>query len=95
MTKKYDKEFKMQTARLILEEGKSVAQVAREMGLHENTLYRWVAEYKEAGGHAFPGIGQLKPEDKALKDLQKRLRDLEEENEILKKAMHYFAKDRR
>lgn len=95
MTKKYDKEFKMQTARIILDEGKSVAQVAREMGLHENTLYRWVAEYKEAGGDAFPGSGQLKPEDKAIKDLQKRLRDLEEENEILKKAMHYFAKDRR
>ncbi|WP_119794994.1 transposase [Paenibacillus thiaminolyticus] len=40
MTKKYDKEFKFQTVRLIQEEGKTVAQVAREMGLHENTLYR-------------------------------------------------------
>ncbi|MDT2257584.1 transposase [Paenibacillus larvae] len=42
MTKKYDKEFKLQSVRLIQEEGKSVAQVAREMGLHENTLYRWI-----------------------------------------------------
>ncbi|KPV57587.1 transposase, partial [Paenibacillus sp. A3] len=41
----------------------------------------------------FPGSGQLKSEDKAMRDLQKRIRDLEEENEILKKAMHYFAKD--
>jgi transposase len=95
MTKKYDKEFKLQTVRLIQEEGKSVAQVAREMGLHENTLYRWIAEFKQDGSQAFPGSGQLKPEDKALRDLQKRIRDLEEENEILKKAMHYFAKDRR
>lgn len=95
MTKKYDREFKLQTVRLIQEEGKSVAQVAREMGLHENTIYRWVAEFKQDGNQAFPSSGQLKPEDKALRDLQKRIRDLEEENEILKKAMHYFAKDRR
>lgn len=95
MTKKYDKEFKLQTVRLIKEEGKTVAQVAREMGLHENTLYRWIAEFKNDGVHAFPGSGYSKPEDKALRDLQKRIRDLEEENEILIKAMHYFAKDRR
>ncbi|MCY7520682.1 transposase, partial [Paenibacillus larvae] len=61
MTKKYDKEFKLQSVRLIQEEGKSVAQVAREMGLHENTLYRWIAEFKNAGNQAFPGSGQLKP----------------------------------
>ncbi|MDT2275495.1 transposase [Paenibacillus larvae] len=46
MTKKYDKEFKLQSVRLIQEEGKSVAQVAREMGLHENTLYRWIANLR-------------------------------------------------
>lgn len=48
MTKKYDKEFKLQTVRLIQEEGKTVAQVAREMGLHENTIYRWIAEYSKS-----------------------------------------------
>jgi len=95
MTKKYDREFKIQTVRLIQEEGKTVAQVAREMGLHENTLYRWLSEFKQDGTNAFPGSGQLKLEDKALRDLQKELRELREENEILKKAMHYFAKDRR
>jgi Transposase and inactivated derivatives len=95
MKKKYDREFKMNTVRLIQEEGKTVAQVAREMGLHENTLYRWLSEVKTDGTKAFPGSGNLVPDDKAMKDLQKRVRDLEEENEILKKAMHYFAKDRR
>jgi transposase len=95
MTKKYNKEFKINTVRLVQDEGKTVAQVAREMGLHENTLYRWISEVKQDGNHAFPGSGQLKPEDKAMRDLQKRIRDLEEENDILKKAMHFFAKDRR
>ncbi|MFC0331917.1 transposase [Paenibacillus sepulcri] len=95
MAKKYDKEFKILTVRLVQEEGKSVAQVAREMGLHENTLYRWMTEFKQAGGNAFPASGQLKPDDKAARELQKRIRELEEENEILKKAMHDFVKDRR
>ena len=95
MTKRYDKEFKLQTVQMIKEEGKVVAQVARELGISENTLYRWITEYQESGKQAFPGSGQLKPEDKAMRDLQKRIRDLEEENDILKKAMHFFAKDRR
>jgi transposase len=94
MAKKYDKEFKLHTIQLV-KEGKSVAQVAREIGLHENTVYRWMDEFKQEGAQAFPGSGKLKPDDQAVRDLQKQLRDLKEENEILKKAMHYFAKDRR
>ncbi|MCS7464292.1 transposase [Paenibacillus doosanensis] len=93
--KSYDKEFKRQVVQMIQEEGKAVPQVAKELGLHDNTVYRWVTEFKQDGTQAFPGSGQLKPDDKALRDLQKRIRELEEENDILKKAMHYFAKDRR
>lgn len=81
MTKKYDKEFKMETVRLVQEEGKSVAQATREMGLHENTIYRWISEYKQNGKQAFPGSGQFKPENLATRELQKRIRDLEEENQ--------------
>ncbi len=95
MKPKYDREFKLNTAQMIQEEGKTVAQAARELGLHENTLYRWISEFKQDGAQAFPGSGQLKADDKMLRDLQKQIRDLKEENEILKKAMHYFAKDRR
>lgn len=67
-----------------------MTQTAWELGLSGNTLYRWMAKFKKDGEHK---PGQLKPEGKALRDLEKKIRDLEEENEILKKAMHYFAKD--
>jgi transposase len=94
MTKpKYDREFKIQTVQLILEEGKPVTQAARELGISDQTLYRWVSEYREDPQCAFQGSGNLKPDDKATRELQKRIRDLEEENAILKKAMHIFAKD--
>jgi len=90
----YDKEFKTQTVLLVIEEGKPVAQVARDLGISENTLYRWVSEYKQDPQNAFRGSGVLKAEDKTLRDLQKQVRDLQMENEILKKAMRIFAKDR-
>ncbi|MEZ2661021.1 transposase [Aneurinibacillus aneurinilyticus] len=47
MAKKYSQEFKHQAVQLILEEGKTVAQAAHELRLHENTLYRWVTEVKK------------------------------------------------
>ncbi len=93
--RQYDKEFKIQTVEHILEQGKSVAQVARELDISVTTLHGWVKQYKQNHDQAFVGTGHLKPGDQAMKDMQKRIQDLEEENAILKKAMHIFAKDRR
>jgi transposase len=95
MTKKYDKEYKFETVRLIQEGGKTVIQVSQEMGIPVNTLYGWVSKYKNSGSQAFPGSGKLKPEDQVRRDFERQIQDLKEENEILKKAMHFFAKDRR
>jgi transposase len=47
MSQKYDKDFKIQTVKMIQEQGKSVAQAARELGIAENTLYRWISAYKQ------------------------------------------------
>ncbi|MDT2293271.1 transposase [Paenibacillus larvae] len=83
MTKKYDK-FKLQSVRLIQEEGKSVAQVARKWALHENTLttgsrnLRTLATEHSLAWWTTSAGGQL------YRDLQKRIRNLEEENDIKK-----------
>ncbi|BBU38858.1 transposase [Aeribacillus sp. FSL K6-1121] len=96
MTKKqrrYEEDFKRQTVRYILEEAKSVAQVARELKINENTLHGWMKKYKQE-----PEITEtqtFRSEDHEVRELKKRIRDLEEENSILKKAMHFFAKDQR
>jgi transposase len=79
---------------MIQEQGKPVAQVAHELGISEISLYRWINDFKQDPANAFRGSGNLKAEDKAILELQKRIRQLEMENEILKKAMHIFAKDR-
>lgn len=91
--KRYDEAFKKETVRYLLENNKTVAQVARETGVNDNTLHNWVKKYSKE-----PDVKSTQTftsSDAQVKALQKQLRDLEEENEILKKAMHYFAKSPR
>ena len=90
-TKYYDKEFKLNAVKLTLETNRSTASVARDLGIESNTLYNWKREYREEAEAAFPGKGNLKPEDEEQRRLKKRISDLEEENAILKKAMGYFS----
>ena len=59
MSQKYDKEFKIQTVKMIQEQGKPVAQAARELGVSDNTLYRWINEFKQDPVNAFRGSGNL------------------------------------
>ncbi len=93
--KRYDSSFKEQAVRLVTEEGKSVSSVAKDIGIHENTLYKWIDQYKTHKENAFPGSGNLRPEDEELRKLKKRVADLEMENELLKKVTAIFAKDRK
>ena len=90
--KRYDKQFKEEAVQMVLNQKRPVAAVARELGVHNTTLHTWVNQYKEHKEDAFPGSGNLKPEDKETKQLKKKIADLEEENAILKKATAIFAK---
>ena len=90
--RKYDREFKEGAVRLVIENGKTLAGTARDLGITENMLSRWKKEYLEDREHAFPGKGRMKPEDLELHQLKKRIADLEQEREILKKALAIFSK---
>lgn len=95
LAKQYDTEFKLNTVKLVLEEGRAASQVARDLGITSKTLYGWIAQYKDDPKHPFVGSGRLKPEAQATKDLERENRELREENEILKKALRIFSKDRK
>ncbi|MHB0803210.1 transposase [Bacillus thuringiensis] len=91
--KQYEEEFKRQSVKHIFQTGKAVAQVARELGVSVNTLHGWVKKYKQE-----PKVIKqrtFRSEEQQTKGMEQRIRDLEEENVILKKAMHFFAKDHR
>ncbi|MED4476186.1 transposase [Oceanobacillus caeni] len=95
MTKRYDKEFKLYAVKMVVEDGRKVAEVARELDLVAQTLHKWVVKYKEDQDHSFVGSGNLSPNDKAEYEKDKRIRDLEEEVAILKKAMGIFARNQK
>jgi transposase len=89
----HDETFKKQTVQYIKESGKAVAEIGRELKINANTLYGWVKRY--GGEPEIAAVQASKSDDHRLKELQRQNRELQEENEILKKAMHFFAKDRR
>lgn len=90
--KRYDKQFKEEAVKLVLDQERSVVAVAKELGVHESTLYTWLGQYRNHKEQAFPGSGRLKPEDEEARRLKKMIADLQEENAILKKATAIFAK---
>ena len=91
MTKHYPKEFKQEAVRLSNLEDRSCVQVAEELGMSVGTLYRWRREAKEDGEDAFPGKGNQTPEKARITELERKVRRLKQEREILKKAMSIFA----
>lgn len=58
----FNREFKLEAVRLVRERGVAVTQAARDLDVHENVLRKWVREQKSDPQHAFPGQGQMKPE---------------------------------
>lgn len=90
--RKFDKQFKLDAVRLVTQEGKSVAAVARDLGIDANTLHHWKRQFSDHGTDAFPGNGRLIPQDEELRRLRRENALLREERDILKKAMGYFAR---
>jgi transposase len=58
----FSREFKLEAVRLVRERGVSVAQAARDLDLHQNMLRNWVRDFAADPAQAFPGQGQMKPE---------------------------------
>jgi transposase len=91
--KRYDRNFKIEVVRRVKVQGQKVSTLAKELGIHENTIYKWIGEINKDEVNAFPGSGYLKPEDAEIRRLKKENSTLKEENEILKKAAAFFAKN--
>jgi len=91
VTKNYDKEFKLNAVKLFLSRGISCKQLSKELGLPPSTLAGWVEQHERSGDNAFPGKGNLKPDDLELARLHRELEIAKEERDILKKALGIFS----
>ena len=93
--KKYDSAFKLEAIRLVNEEHRNIREVERNLGISQGTLSRWVREYKADPVETFPGKGRLKAKDEEIRRLKQKLKEVQEERDIIKKALVYFAEDQK
>ena len=91
--RQYTKEFKIEAVRLIVEEGRPISEVARELGTAQSLLHRWKKKSEEGKIDPFPGKGRLSPEDEELRRLRRENKRLRMEHEILKKAVAIFSEE--
>lgn len=89
--KRYSREFQIQTCRLVVEQGYTIKEASERLGPCTWTIRDWIKKYRAKG--ELPGSDQVVPEAEELKRLRKELKQLQLENEILKKAAAYFAKN--
>jgi len=87
-------QFKRDAVALVLG-GRSVNEVAQDLGVARSLLQRWRTQLGRQAEEAFPGTGRLRPPADEVRHLQQRLRDVTEERDILKKALAYFADDQK
>ena len=89
----FDASFKLQVVQMIRDQGLSVGQVCRDMSLGETAVRRWLAQYdEEAAGR--PGVGKpLTAEQQRIRQLESQVRQLQSDNELLKKASAFFARE--
>jgi transposase len=91
--KTYDKEFKISAVKLVLDSGRTLASIAADLGISDNSLFLWKKKYLEDAKNSFPGKGRLKPEDEELRKKDREIATLKMERDILKKAIAFFARD--
>lgn len=90
--KTYDRQFKIDAVELITKSGRSVASVARDLGVSEAQLHAWKKAALADQTQAFPGNGVRKGADAEMYQLRRELALVKEERDILKKAMAVFSR---
>lgn len=94
--KQFTREFKLEAVRLLEEGKKPAAELARELGIRRNLLYKWKDTTDQKGTDAFPGKGKrpgIKTQASEVVRLKRELAQAKEEVDILKKAAAFFAKE--
>jgi len=92
----FSREFKLEAIRLLEEGKKPAADIARELGIRRNQLYKWKEQRDKQGAAVFPGEGRRSNKSSDLEEiarLKSEVARVKEENEILKKAAAFFARE--
>ena len=94
-TKSYPEAFRREAVRLADQPDRTAADVARELGIHVGQIYNWRTQFNKLSKGQFTvadGTNYSKTESAEVRQLKKRIAELEQERDFLKKATAYFAK---
>lgn len=89
----FSAEFKLESAQLVVDQGYSCKEAAEAMGVGLSTMNKWVKQLKEERNGTTPKASALTPEQVEIQQLKKRIKYLEEEKDILKKATALLMSD--
>ncbi|MCG8345670.1 MAG: transposase [Chlorobiales bacterium] len=92
--RRYSKQFRTDAVELVLRSNKTVVEIAGDLGIRAELLYRWKSEYQAKQDSPFSGNGHLKdPEAERFRKLERELQAVKEERDILKKALAVFSRN--
>jgi len=91
-SKRYNQEFKLDAARLVVEHGYTFKEAAKRLGVTDWTIRQWVKNFRQGGQLPAAGSSPSEAADE-LRRLRKENKRLQMETEILKKAAAYFARE--
>jgi transposase len=85
----YDQDFKLGAVKLVIQEGRSISSVSKDLGFNKASLHNWIKAYKENQEQAFSGKDYLGEQE--LRHLKRENEILRQERDILKKAVGIFS----
>ena len=91
--KTYTREFKEEAVRLAQTSGKSITQIARELGISDTSIHQWRKELAQHGPEAFPGKGHQTELEEENRRLKRELERVQQERDILKKVVSIFSRE--
>lgn len=89
----FSPEFKLEAAQLVVDQGYSVEEAAKAMNVSRSAMDKWVRQLKQERKGITPKASPLTPEQIEIRELKKRIAELEEHNEIIKKATALLMSD--
>ena len=91
--KRHTEDFKREAVRLMESSGKPIAEIARDLGINDNNLYRWRGQYgSQEVGKITGSKGNIEDMEAELKRLRREVEVLRQERDVLKKAMHIISR---
>jgi transposase len=91
----FTKEFKLEAVRLAHTSGKSITQVARDLGIADSTLHHWCKIFAQQGDQAFPGSGHQTAQEEEIRRFKRELETVRQERDILKKVVSIYSRESR